>query len=95
LSNVYLHYALDLWFGGRVKPQARGEAYYFRFADDFLVCFENQDDARRFRQRLEDRLEGFGLQVAEDKIVASNLVVLHVRVPGSEAPNLRSSPFWV
>ena len=67
LSNVYLHYVLDLWFRRRVKPQARGEAYYFRFADDFLACFESQEDARAFRQRLEDRLEGFGLQVAEDK----------------------------
>jgi RNA-directed DNA polymerase len=67
LSNVYLHYALDLWFSRRVKRQARGEAHYFRFADDFLACFENQDDARGFRQRLEDRLEGFGLQVAEEK----------------------------
>jgi group II intron reverse transcriptase/maturase len=67
LSNVYLHYALDLWFSRRVKRQARGEAHYFRFADDFLACFENQDDARAFRQRLEDRLEGFGLQVAEEK----------------------------
>jgi RNA-directed DNA polymerase len=34
LSNVYLHYVLDLWFRIRVKPQARGEAHYFRFADD-------------------------------------------------------------
>jgi RNA-directed DNA polymerase len=67
LSNVYLHYVLDLWFRRRVKPQVRGEAHYFRFADDFLACFENQEDARGFRQRLEDRLEGFGLQVAEDK----------------------------
>jgi hypothetical protein len=50
-----------------VKPQARGEAYYFRFADDFLACFESQEDAREFRQRLEDRLEGFGLQVAGEK----------------------------
>ena len=67
LSNVYLHYVLDLWFRRRVKPQARGEAHYFRFADDFLACFEYQEDARAFRQRLEDRLEGFGLQLAEDK----------------------------
>jgi hypothetical protein len=36
------------------------EAHYFRFADDFLACFENQEDARGFRQRLEDRLEGVG-----------------------------------
>ena len=67
LSNVYLHYVLDLWFRRRVKPQTRGEAHYFRFADDFLACFEYQEDARAFRQRLEDRLEGFGLQLAEDK----------------------------
>jgi len=67
LSNVYLHYVMDLWFRSRVKPQARGEAHYFRFADDFLACFENRDDARAFRRRLEDRLEGFGLKVAEEK----------------------------
>ena len=67
LSNVYLHYVMDLWFRHRVKPQARGEAHYFRFADDFLACFENRDDARAFRRRLEDRLEGFGLKVAEEK----------------------------
>jgi len=67
LSNVYLHYVLDLWFRHRVKPQARGEAHYYRFADDFLAGFEYQEDAREFRQRLEDRLEGFGLKVAEDK----------------------------
>ncbi len=67
LSNVYLHYVLDLWFRHRVKRQAQGEAHYFRFADDFLVCFENRQDAAGFCQRLEDRLEGFGLQIAEEK----------------------------
>ena len=36
LSNIYLHYVLDLWFSRRVRPGCRGEAYYFRFADDFL-----------------------------------------------------------
>ena len=39
----------------------------FVFADDFLACFENREDARAFRRRLEDRLEGFGLKVAEEK----------------------------
>jgi len=34
LSNVYLHYVLDLWFERRFRKQCRGEAYYFRFADD-------------------------------------------------------------
>jgi len=40
LSNIYLHYVLDLWFEKRVRRQCRGEAYLFRFADDFVVCFQ-------------------------------------------------------
>jgi group II intron reverse transcriptase/maturase len=67
LSNIYLHYVLDLWFRRQVSSQSRGEAYYFRFADDFLACFQYKDDAESFRKRLEDRLEGFGLTLAEEK----------------------------
>ena len=67
LSNIYLHYVLDLWFSRRVRRQSRGEAVYFRFADDFLACFQYKDDAEQFLQRLRDRIEGFGLTLAEDK----------------------------
>lgn len=67
LSNVYLHYVLDLWFRLRVAKQCRGEAYYFRFADDFVGVFEYEEDAQRFMCRLRDRLEGFNLQLAEQK----------------------------
>ncbi len=67
LSNITLHYVLDLWFSRRVRKQCSGEAYYFRFADDFLACFQYPDDARQFRRRLGDRLEGFGLSLAEEK----------------------------
>ena len=67
LSNIYLHYVLDLWFSRRIIKQCRGEAYYFRFADDFLACFQYKSDAVGFRQRLADRLEGFGLQLAKEK----------------------------
>ena len=67
LSNIYLHYVLDLWFSRRGRRQSRGEAYYYRFADDFLACFQYQEDAERFQQRLGDRLEGFGLKLAEEK----------------------------
>jgi RNA-directed DNA polymerase len=67
LSNIYLHYVLDLWFSRRVSRQSRGEAYYFRFADDFLACFQYKDDAESFLRRLGDRLEGFGPQLAEEK----------------------------
>jgi group II intron reverse transcriptase/maturase len=67
LSNIYLHYALDLWFSHKVKKQCRGEAYYFRFADDFLACFQYKSDAENFENRLSDRLEDFCLEVAKEK----------------------------
>ena len=56
LSNVYLHYVLDLWFERRFKPGCRGEAYLFRFADDFLVCFQYESEAKRFLRELKERL---------------------------------------
>jgi group II intron reverse transcriptase/maturase len=67
LSNIYLHYVLDLWFNRRLRRQFKGEAYYFRFADDFLACFRYKGDAQDFQRRLSDRLEGFNLQVAPEK----------------------------
>ena len=67
LSNIYLHYVLDLWFSRVVGPQCRGEAYYFRFADDFVTCFQYPEDARGFMERLESRLGEFGLQLAKEK----------------------------
>jgi group II intron reverse transcriptase/maturase len=67
LSNIYLHYVLDLWFSKRVRGSCRGEAYYFRFADDFLACFQCKDDAERFYRELGKRLEEFGLKLAEEK----------------------------
>jgi group II intron reverse transcriptase/maturase len=67
LSNVYLHYVLDLWFSRRVAKKSRGEAYYFRFADDFLACFRYREDADGFLSKLKERLEEFGLKVAEEK----------------------------
>jgi group II intron reverse transcriptase/maturase len=67
LSNIYLHYVLDLWFSRRFKERCRGQAYYFRFADDFLACFQYQSDAKAFRDQLEDRLQGFSLELAPEK----------------------------
>ena len=67
LSNVYLHYALDLWFERRFRRQCRGEAYYFRFADDFLACFQNREDAERFLREMKARLEQFHLEIEPSK----------------------------
>jgi len=67
LSNVYLHYALDLWFERSFRKQCRGEAYYFRFADDFLACFQYREDAARFYAALPERLGKFHLEVEPTK----------------------------
>jgi group II intron reverse transcriptase/maturase len=67
LANVYLHYVLDLWFENDVKPRLKGEAYLIRFADDFICCFENESDARRYQAVLPKRLARFSLAVAEEK----------------------------
>ena len=67
LANIYLHYVLDLWFEKRFKVQSRGEAYYFRYADDFVACFQYRSDADSFMKMLSSRLEDFSLQVAEEK----------------------------
>ncbi len=67
LSNIYLHYVLDLWFSRKIRKQCQGEAYYFRFADDFLACFQYRGDAEAFLQQLPERLGQFGLELAVEK----------------------------
>jgi group II intron reverse transcriptase/maturase len=67
LSNIYLHYVLDLWFSRRVRPQCRGEAYYFRFADDFVAGFQYRQEAEDFQTALGERLGQFKLRLAEEK----------------------------
>jgi RNA-directed DNA polymerase len=65
--NIYLHYVLDLWFSHRVRPQCRGEACYFRFADDFVAGFQYRQEAEQFRAALGERLKRFKLRLAEEK----------------------------
>jgi len=67
LSNVYLHYALDLWFDQVVKPNCEGDAYLCRYADDFVCLFRHKKDAERFYEALGSRLGKFGLEMAPDK----------------------------
>lgn len=67
LANVYLHYVLDWWFENCIKPRLQGEAYYIRYADDFLILFQYENEAREVMQHLKRRLGIFGLEVAEDK----------------------------
>ena len=67
LANVYLHYVLDLWIEKAIKPKLRGEAYYVRYADDFLILFQYENEARAVLEVLRHRLSKFSLEVAEDK----------------------------
>jgi retron-type reverse transcriptase len=63
LSNLYLHEVLDEWFYRDVSPRLRGRAFLVRFADDFVMGFEREDDARRAYAVLSRRFERYDLLV--------------------------------
>ncbi len=67
LSNIYLHYVLDLWFEKVVKPRLKGEAYLCRYLDDFVVCFQLKEDAIKFQTALQYRLMKFKLELEPSK----------------------------
>jgi len=67
LANVYLHYALDIWFQKVYRNRCTGYARLIRYADDFVVCFQRKQDAMAFRQELSERLAKFGLEVEPSK----------------------------
>lgn len=67
LANIYLHYALDLWYEKRFRRSCRGRTKLIRFADDFVVTFESPEDAKRFEIEVCQRLAKFGLEMAEEK----------------------------
>ena len=66
LANVYLHYVLDNWFNV-TKKSFKGEMYLIRYADDFVVMFQYEDEARKFYNLLIERMHKFKLELAEDK----------------------------
>jgi group II intron reverse transcriptase/maturase len=67
LANVYLHYVLDVWFEREVKPRLRGRAFLIRYADDFVMGFACEDDARRVLAVLPKRFGKYGLTLHPDK----------------------------
>src|SRR5436853_315455 len=67
LANVYLHYALDLWFEKVFQRSSRGGAFLVRYADDFVCGFGREEEAQRFYSELEERLRKFGLELAAEK----------------------------
>src|SRR5437867_8233543 len=67
LANVYLHYVLDLWFERRMRTRYRGQSRLFRFADDFVCCFDYRHEAEAFEAALAERMQQFGLELAADE----------------------------
>ena len=67
LANTYLHEVLDVWFEKIVQPRLRGRARLIRYADDFVICFEREDDARQIAEVLPKRFAKYGLTLHPDK----------------------------
>jgi group II intron reverse transcriptase/maturase len=82
LANIYLHYVLDEWFEREVKPRLAGRAFLIRFADDFVMVFQHEADARRVWEVLPKRFAKFGLTLHPEK----TRLVPFVRPVGSHRP---------
>jgi len=67
LANVYLHYVLDVWFEREVQPRLKGRAFLIRYADDFVIGFTCEEDARRVLDVLPKRFGKYGLTIHPDK----------------------------
>jgi len=67
LANVYLHYVLDTWFEREVQPRLTGRAFLIRYADDFVIVFSNESDARRVMEVLPKRFGKYGLTLHPEK----------------------------
>jgi group II intron reverse transcriptase/maturase len=67
LANIYLHYVLDCWYLESVKPRMKGRTLLVRYADDFILGFENHEDAEKVYAVLFRRFEKYGLKLHEEK----------------------------
>jgi retron-type reverse transcriptase len=67
LANIYLHYCFDLWAERWRRHEATGDMIIVRYADDIVVGFEHESDARRFWDAMRKRLEEFSLSLHPDK----------------------------
>jgi group II intron reverse transcriptase/maturase len=74
LANVFLHYVLDVWFERTVKPRLQGRAFLVRYADDFVMGFACEEDARQVLEVLPKRFGKYGLALHPDK---TRLVPFH------------------
>lgn len=83
LANVYLHYVLDEWMVEVVKPRLAGEVALIRYADDFLLVFSHEWDARRVMDVIGKRFAGYGLSIHPEK---TKLIDFRRPRPGGRGP---------
>jgi RNA-directed DNA polymerase len=74
LCNIYLHYVFDKWMSETIKPLLSGEIFIVRYADDFVIGFEYEEDARRVMQTLPKRMGKYGLTIHPEKSHLSKFV---------------------
>ena len=67
LANIFLHHVLDDWFVKQVEPRMKGKCFLLRYADDFVIGFELEEDARRVMDVIPKRFERFGLAIHPEK----------------------------
>jgi group II intron reverse transcriptase/maturase len=67
LSNLFLHYVLDTWFEREVRPRLKGKSFLIRYADDFVMGFSREEDARRVLAVLPKRFAKYGLTIHPEK----------------------------
>lgn len=90
LANIYLHYAIDLWFHRVFLKSCRGEGCMIRYADDCVWAFEREEEANRFLLELKERLGKFGLELSEEK----SKMVRFDRGPGAQRFEFLSFEFY-
>lgn len=73
LSNIYLHYVLDEWFSDEIQPLLLGKSFIVRYADDFVLGFENSQDAERVMSVLPKRFAKYKLELHPEKTKIINL----------------------
>jgi RNA-directed DNA polymerase len=93
LSNIYLHYVLDLWFEKRFARTCAGRAYLIRYADDYVACFEHEADARAFLSAMTDRLAQFSLEIEPSKTALIRFASRSLGAPGGDGTAPRTFGF--
>jgi group II intron reverse transcriptase/maturase len=93
LANIYLHEVLDKWFHQVVKPRMRGRAFLIRYADDFVMGFECEADARKVLDVLPKRFGKYGLSLHPDKTRMVDFRRRENKPKGPRAPDALPTTF--